>query len=279
MHTPVLLQETVNGLAVKKGGRYIDATAGAGGHLEALLKLGAHVLAIDWDENQLIAVKRRITNRSHLILVPGNFGQIETIAKKNRFDSVDGVIFDLGLSFNQLSDSGRGFSFKNDDDPLDMRINEKNELKAADLLNSLTKDNLYEIFAKYGEEINSLSIAETIVRTRTVKPYMKVRDLKESIDKTVKNNNNRIYARIFQALRIGVNDELTHLKAGLAGALKILSPKGRMVVISFHSVEDRVVKKFGREQKLIQITKLLGRSRNRPSFEQSAVLRVFAKSV
>ncbi|MDH7476642.1 MAG: 16S rRNA (cytosine(1402)-N(4))-methyltransferase RsmH [Microgenomates group bacterium] len=274
MHTPVLLKEVIEGLKIKPGGLYIDATVGEGGHFKEIIKQGGKVLGIDLDPWQ---VTRLLTNKECLTdnkLVVGNFAEIEEIAKKNHFFPVDGVLFDLGLSMEQINRSGRGFSFKKKDEPLDMRLNSSISLTAADLINSLSEDKLYEIIAKYSEELNSRSIAKAIVFARRLKKIEKVGQLLEIINQVVRNQKLSTYRRVMQALRIAVNQDLINLKRGLSGALKILKKKGRIAIISFHSLEDRIVKKFIMENNLKLIKKIFAAEKSKNYFERSAKLRI-----
>lgn len=278
MHNPVLLQEVINSLAVKNGGLYIDATFGEGGHALEIIKKGGKVLGIEWDVQQYrrarVKYQKYLLENQNLILVNGNFKDIEEIAKKNNFFPVNGIVFDLGLSMNQLKDSQRGFSFKKENELLDMRISNKIKVKASDLLNNLSREQLYEIFAKYSEEINASFIAQAIVNARLMKKIELVKDLITIIDKALDKKDERVYRRIFQALRIAVNDELRNLKKGLLGAVNLLKKTGRLVVISFHSLEDRIIKQFVREQKLVITNKKPIISKRNFSFERSAKLRV-----
>lgn len=275
-HTPVLLKEVVEGMKVKKAGLYIDATVGEGGHLMTLAAKCAWVLGIDRDHNQIDRISELTKTQDNIKLATGNFAEIRKIAADNDFFPVDGVLLDLGISMRQIKLGGLGFSYKNHSEALDMKF-DKQETgpTASDLLNSLEKDQLYEIFAKYSEEINSMAIAEAIVLTRTVKKITKVGELVSLINNTVKNWDNMTLARIFQALRIAVNSEFDNLEKGLEGALSLLKPDGRIAVISFHSGEDRIVKNFIRKQKLHE-EKLIKGSPNRP-YERSAKLRIFWK--
>ena len=175
---------------------------------------------------------------------------------------------------NQIEKSGRGFSYRRLEEPLDMRIDTRITTLAADLVNSLNQNQIYEILARYGEEINSLAISRAIVRARSLKKIDTVADLIEIIDRTIGKKDNRTYARIFQSLRIAVNDELENLKKGLAGALKILKDHGRIVSITFHSLEDRIVKQFIRNNNLRQLNKKVIMSRDRLEFARSAKLRI-----
>lgn len=274
MHTPVLLNEAIEELKVISGGLYIDATAGEGGHLKKILEKGGKVLAIDLDESQIKENSQKIKNEN-LTLVVGNFADIEKIAKAQGFFPVDGILFDLGLSYYQLSDSGRGFSYKKHEEPLDMRLSPSYENTAADLINSLSEDELYQIFARNAEEINSWAIAQAIVRARRLRKIKTVEDLVKLIDGVTGDKDEKVYARVFQALRMEVNYEITNLKKGLKGATNLMKEGGRLVTITFHSVEDRTVKKFISENKLKQIEKLRGNKKS--GYERSATLRVIQK--
>lgn len=272
MHTPVLLKQAVEKLNVKPQGKYIDATFGEGGYSQEILKKGGRILAIDLDIGQLdnFQDKKLLAN---LKLIQGNFKDIEKIAKENDFFPVDGVVFDLGLSMRQLNESKRGFSYKNKDEDLDMRLDLTSSLQAKDLLKKATKDELYEIFSKYSEDLNSEKIAEEVFLNK--KRIEKVGDLIKVIDKALGKKDKKTYARIFQALRIVVNNEFENLKQGLVGALNILKKEGRIVVVSFHSLEDRIVKKFVKENHLRFLDKkpIFGEKK----FERSAKLRVILK--
>ncbi len=277
IHTPVLLKSAVEGLKVKKRGRYIDATVGQGGHLEKILLLGGKILAMDLDSEQIKRLREKYKDNQNLIFVNNNFSHIEKVAKKQDFDPVDGILFDLGLSLNQIKKSGRGFSYKKLEEPLDMRISKRFKTTAKDIIKSLSEDNLYEIFSRYSEELYSRSIAQAIVRTRTIRKIKTVEDLLKIIDKVVGKKNTRVYGRIFQALRIAVNNEIENLKQGLSGSLKIIKKDGRIVVISFHSVEDRVVKEFTKKNNLKLLTKKIMKRGKGAIFERSARLRVIKK--
>lgn len=281
MHTPVLLQKAIEYLNVKPGGKYIDATVGEGGHLELINRLGGTVLGIDWDAAQAQSLQLKFQNNKDIVIACGNYAHIESIAGEHGFTQVDGVLFDFGLSMKQLFESGKGFSFQHDEDPLDMRLNEELEKKASDIINSSSVSELYEIFAKFAEEFHSISIAEGIVRARIGRRMDRVRDLKKVIDYALKqctvkhpHPNRQTYARIFQALRIAVNKEFENIKSGLAGSLKVINPEGRIVVISFHSLEDRIVKQFVREKGLHELSKHVIKGDRELSFERSAKMRV-----
>lgn len=276
MHTPVLLQQAIKNLNIKPGGLYIDATFGEGGHAIEIINKGGKVLGIDLDQYQISNIKyqKEISNLKNLKLVQGNFKDIEKIAKENDFYPVDGILLDLGLSMNQIENSGRGFSFKDLKENLDMRIDTSLETTAADLVNSFSEDELYEIFAKYSEDLNSRIIAKEIVQKRHTKEVEKVEDLLKIIDQAIKTKDERTYRRIFQALRMAVNAETENLKGALQGAIKILKKGGRLVVITFQSLEDRLVKNFVRVNNLHQINKKIIKSDSGWRFERSAKMRV-----
>jgi len=275
-HTPVLLKQVIDALEIEKGKKYLDATFGQGGYSVEIVRRGGEVLAIDLDQEQINRFQKENKlseqEKSRLKLVWGNFKDIETIAKSNHFFPVDGVVFDLGLSMRQISDSGRGFSYQKPEEILDMRLDLKNQVKAMDILNKESKDKLYLILAKYSEEIFSKKIAENIVFFRKKKKIETVSDLLTVIDKSLGRKDKKTYARVFQSLRIAVNDEIENLKEGLVGALKILKPNGKIAIVSFHSIEDRVIKNFIRKNQL----KVFGKKPifGIESFERSAKLRV-----
>jgi 16S rRNA (cytosine1402-N4)-methyltransferase len=232
-HTPIMVQEVIAGLQVTPGKRFIDATVGGAGHTAEIVKRGGIVLGIDTDKEAVEEARRIIDGK----MVQGNFRDIESIAKKNGFESVDGILFDLGVSSHQLDTAGRGFSYRFPDAPLDLRLNQQEGKTAADYLQTVTENELYEILATFGEEEHSRAIASAIVRTRRVSPVKTTGDLLNSIDK-------RAASQVFQALRIVINDELNALKEGLHGAKELIKPGGRLAVISFHSLEDRIVKLY-----------------------------------
>lgn len=250
-HTPVLLEEVLEGLGVKEGGMYIDATIGGGGHTVEILKFGGRVLGIDADIEAIKFstenVKCQMTNvkwKEYCTIVQGNFRDIEQIAKANGFENVDGILFDLGVSSHQIDTPARGFSYRFSDAPLDMRLGDTINLTAAEIINTYSEEELYEIFARYGEEQLARPIAHAVVSTRHMKPMVITGHLVDVISHLVRDKNHlcATCSRVFQAIRIVVNDELTALKEGLEGAGGLLKPGGRLAVISFHSLEDRVVK-------------------------------------
>lgn len=241
-HESVLLQETVIAVAVKKGKKYIDATLGGGGHTKELLRLGAKVLGIDQDEDALNFVHSHIGD-SRLTTARGNFGSIKEIAVRNDYPQVSGILFDLGVSSFQLDTPERGFSFLKEA-PLDMRMDNRRQVTAADLVNGLTKHELVEVFTKLGEENFAQGIAQKISKHREVEPITTTTQLAELIAKGYPGKRDRIHpaTKVFQALRIAVNDELGSLRDALPQAIELLESKGRLAIITFHSLEDRIVK-------------------------------------
>lgn len=251
-HEAVLLHEVIDALEVEKEKKYIDATIGGGGHGIEIVKHGGVVLGIDADEEAIAFTKRRwnVESRSlnlgekNLILVNGNFKDIDKIARLHEFDSVAGILFDLGVSSFQLDTVGRGFSFLRDA-PLDMRMDQSLAVSALDLINVLTKGELNELFTKLGEENFALAISDRIVRARKVEPITTTTQLANLVAR-VYGRRRKIginpATKVFQALRIAVNDELNNVREGLPKAFELLKSNGRLIVISFHSLEDRIVK-------------------------------------
>lgn len=251
-HTSVLLDEAIEFLAVQPGGRYIDSTLGAGGHALAIMREtepGGLLLGIDADPHAIEFARGSLEEYPDSVhLVNGNFRDLKSIAKKQNFIPVHGVLFDLGISSMQLAEKGRGFSFQTDA-PLDMRFSDSQTLTAADIVNGYEEEDLANLIWEFGEERHSRRIARAIVRAR---PLTTTTQLAAVIQKAAPDGRSRIHpaTRSFQALRIAVNDELASLTSALEQARDVLGPGGRLVVISFHSLEDRIVKQFmARESK------------------------------
>lgn len=276
-HTPVYLNEAIEALNIRPGGTYIDATLGEGGHFERIQELGGRVLGIDWDEEQIKKYQSTNAEPGTMKFVCGNFADIEQIAAQNGFATADGILFDLGLSYRQLKQKGIGLSYKTHDEPLDMRLSATAELSAADILNRATEDELYGVFAKGAEDIHARPIAKACLEFRKKYKFATVGDFVDLIDRVVKFNPHKSYARLFQALRIQVNNEFDNLKKGLLGGMNTLVSGGRMAVITFHSVEDRYVKLFIKsdESQIENAYKVI--KRNSEKFERSALLRVIVK--
>lgn len=244
-HIPVLLDEVIQGLAVQPGGRYIDCTVGGGGHAFAILENsspGGQLLGIDADPEAIeIARKRLAPYGSSVLLMSNNFVNLEAISLRYDFHPVHGILFDLGLSSIQLV-SGRGFSFQ-EDAPLDMRFSPSQKITAADIVNTLPEGRLANLIWEYGEEGSSRRIARQIVASRPIRTTL---ELATVIEKAVGGWRRKIHpaTRTFQALRIAVNHELENLELALGQAVNLLGYGGRLVVIAYHSLEDRIVKRF-----------------------------------
>lgn len=288
-HKSVLLHEAVDLLQVRAGEKYIDGTLGGGGHSREILEKGGIVLGIDADSDALEFVKENFQfpiSNSQLTLAKGNFREIEKIAQENGFEQVAGILLDLGVSGHQFDKGERGFSFQKDA-PLDMRMDQDLSVKASDLVNILTKGELYELLTRLGEERFARSIADSIIGARRIKRIETTKELADIVVRAVPRGSKTIHpaTRVFQALRIAVNDELNNLREVLPKSVAMLVPGGRLAVISFHSLEDRIVKhafKDFEEKKLGKIitkkpvipTELEIEENNR---SRSAKLRVFEK--
>lgn len=252
MHAPVLLNETLQFLNAKSGERFIDCTVGFGGHTSAILSANANskVLGIDLDQSSLDKLKGTLAQRGlnqRVALVQGNFKDLERITAENDFGSVDGILLDLGFSSWQLDNAERGLSFQTDG-PLDMRLNPEAKKTAGDVVNSYGPKELEKVIKDFGEDRFARAITANIIKARKTKKIESTLQLAEiiraSIPAPVRYKANDNIRRVFQALRIEVNGELDSLRMALPAALKILKPGGRLVVISFHSLEDRIVKEF-----------------------------------
>lgn len=288
MHTPVLLNEVIKLLGAVPGKKIIDATFGEGGHTRALLEKGANVLALERDAFQVTRYKlphfappnrrasrgKQVSNEK-LILKQGNFKDIEALAKKENFFPVDGILFDLGLSNEQLRSGGKGFSYKNLDEILDMRLDESCEIDAQTILRQYSEKDLIHLFMHNAEEILAGELAKRIALQRVGVHPLTVGWLVGIVNSVAKSNPRPTLTRVFQALRVEVNNEFENLELALKGAISLLGPNGKIAVISFHSLEDRIVKRFIRTNGYVQIGKkpVFGNSELR--FERSAVLRVF----
>lgn len=251
-HTPVLLKEALENLRVKKGGKYIDATLGDAGHTIEILKKGGSVLGIEINEGALVRAKKRIEEKNlsqNFIGILGNFKNIEEIANDNDFNEVSGVLYDLGYSSFELDYGGFGLSFQKDE-PLDMRLDKSLGVTAEDLINSLSEKELSNLIFNYSDERMARKFARAIVKARNLKKIQTTLQLAEVI-KSVSSpgyERGRIHpaTRTFQALRIAVNDEITNLEKSLPRAAHLLLPGSVIVLITFHSLEDKVAKDFGR---------------------------------
>ena len=249
-HIPVLLDEAINFLQPEKGQAFIDATANGGGHTEEILKKMTSrgvLVAVDRDERAIEILKKKFAHDLRFKAISGNFRNLKKLASQFS-KTYDGILFDLGMSSNQLEKSGRGFSFQKDE-PLIMTYEAKfptDQLTAAEIVNTWPEEKLAEIFWEYGQERRARKIARVITRERRLERILSSRQLAEIIAHKFPQRVTRIHpaTKIFQALRIAVNDELAALEEGLVEAWDILGQGGRLVAISFHSLEDRIVKRF-----------------------------------
>jgi 16S rRNA (cytosine1402-N4)-methyltransferase len=249
-HSPVMVAEVLDALGVKPGGRHADGTVGGGGHAAAILAMSAPngwLFGCDRDGAAVEAAKARLAEFAgrHEIR-RGNFAELAEMIEPS---SCDGVLLDLGVSSPQLDAAERGFSFQQDG-PLDMRMDTRQELTAADLVNESGVDELARIFWELGGEPQSRRLARAIERERRQQPFMTTGQLAAFIERLAPRRGKKTHpaTKVFQALRIAVNDEIGFLQRGLAAATQVLKPGGRLAVITFHSLEDRLVKEFGRER-------------------------------
>jgi 16S rRNA (cytosine1402-N4)-methyltransferase len=246
VHIPVLAEEVVEALDVSPGRRYIDCTLGGGGHSAAILarcQPGGTLLGIDADPEAINLAQHNLYDYfESSVIINDNFYNLEYICARTGFSQADGILFDLGLSSLQLSSAGRGFSFQTNG-PLDMRFNPDEQLTAADIVNRMPEAKLAQLILIYGEESQANRIAKTIVANR---PVADTGDLASIIAGATGENYGKIHpaTKTFQALRIAVNRELDHLTSALDQTLNCLAPGGRLAVISYHSLEDRIVKNF-----------------------------------
>ena len=242
-HIPALLSESVEGLAIKPDGVYVDVTFGGGGHsreILARLGKGGKLIAFDQDEDAV----RNSLNDDRFVFVKSNFRYLKNFLRYHSVEKVDGILADLGVSSHHFDEAERGFSFRFDGD-LDMRMNKKSSLSAAKLLNTYSEEQLADVFYLYGELRNARQIARTIVRAREKELFSQIFPFVEVLKPFFgREKEKKDMARVFQALRIEVNREMEVLKSLLAQSVDVLNPEGRLVVITYHSLEDRMVKNF-----------------------------------
>ena len=239
-HIPVLLKEVMDALAVRPGGRYVDGTLGRAGHTKEIIARGGMVLGIDRDEQAI----REIGEVAGLLAVRGRHGDLKEIANEKGWSEVDGILLDLGVSSPQLDEAGRGFSFLREG-PLDMRMDRSSGLSAADIVNFESAERLEEIFREFGEVPNARRVARAIVAERIPRPFRTTIDLADFVERVVgRRGAHHPATRVFQALRMEVNDEMGELERALKGGLELLKSGGRFAVITFESLTDRVVKRF-----------------------------------
>lgn len=241
-HVPVLYAETINALQVKPDGIYADCTFGGGGHSRGILdKLGfeGKIIAFDQDKD----AEQNLPADDRVMFVQNNFCHLQRFLRLHGFIRVDGVIADLGVSSHQFDEGERGFSTRFEG-PLDMRMDQRQENTAAGILKKYTEQQLHKLFEQYGEVTNSKTLAKQVVQQRNSNPLQTIAHLKAIISPVVKGNPNKYLAQVFQALRIEVNDEMGALKEMLQQLPAVLKPGGRAAIITFHSLEDRLVKNF-----------------------------------
>ena len=249
-HVPVLLNEVIEELNIKSDGIYLDGTLGGGGHsfeIAKRLKEGGRLIGLDRDDEAIRAAKEKLSGFSDLItIVRENYGSIKRVARELSIEAFDGILLDLGVSSHQLDENSRGFSYSDDNSPLDMRMDRRDEKTAEDILNSYPEEDLERVIRLYGEEKFSRQIAANIVKTRgkeRLKTSGQLNDIiRKSIPEKFRRTGGNPSKRTFQALRIEVNDELSVLEDSIEDMVDLLSDKGRLCIITFHSLEDRIVK-------------------------------------
>ena len=260
-HFPVLLQEAIDGLSIQPDGIYVDCTFGGGGHSKEILKRldkRGKLFAFDQDEN----AAKNLPVDERIVFVPHNFRHLQRFLRLHKTTKVNGILADLGVSSHQFDEADRGFSIRFDGD-LDMRMDVRQSLTAFDVVSKYPEQQLHKLFEKYGEVTNARTLARTIVHVRNASSLKTIQNFKNALSAMVKGNPNKYFAQVFQALRIEVNDELGALKEMLEQTTDLLKPGGRIAIITFHSLEDRIVKNFFRKG----------------SFEEEEQINPFAQSI
>jgi 16S rRNA (cytosine1402-N4)-methyltransferase len=241
-HVPVLYHETLDALSIVPDGIYVDCTFGGGGHSRGILeKLGPNGKLIAFDQDA--DAQQNIQNEPRLLFIPQNFRHLHRFLRLHGIDQVDGVLADLGVSSHQFDEGERGFSIRFEG-PMDMRMDRRQTLTAADIIKTYSEQQLHKLFEQYGEVTNAKTLAAHIVQQRARLPFATIDQFKALISAVVKGNPNKYLAQVFQALRIEVNDEMGALKEMLEQLTKVLKPGGIAAIITFHSLEDRLVKNF-----------------------------------
>ncbi len=254
-HTPVLLKETIEFITPQRGGTFVDCTLGGGGHAKAISELltpnselltpNSELIAFDQDQDAIEAAKKNLAQFTNIIYIQDNFRNL----KKHIKEPINGILFDLGVSSWQIDEASRGFSIQQDG-PLDMRMDKRQNLDAESIINSYPIEELTKIFFEFGEERFSRRIARAIEKERAINPIKTTGQLKTVIEEATPGWKKReTLSRIFQALRIAVNQELESLQAALNDAINLLAPGGRIIVLSYHSLEDRIVKNTFKQAK------------------------------
>jgi 16S rRNA (cytosine1402-N4)-methyltransferase len=244
-HTPVLLKESMDGLNIQPGGVYVDCTFGGGGHSLAILRQlneKGKLIVFDQDED----AKKNLPNDERVIFIAQNFRHLQRFLRLHKTTKVDGILADLGVSSHQFDEAGRGFSIRFDA-ALDMRMDQRQPNTAANILKNSSELQLHKMFEQNGEVTNAKTLAKAIVSQRLLAPLRTINEFKTAVHAVVKGNPQKYFAQVFQALRIEVNDELGALKELLKQTATLLKPGGRVAVITFHSLEDRIVKNFFRD--------------------------------
>jgi 16S rRNA (cytosine1402-N4)-methyltransferase len=244
-HVPVLLQEVISALNIRPDGVYVDCTFGGGGHSKEILKHlseKGRLFAFDQDAD----AKQNVPGDTRVVFVPHNFRHLKRFLRLHKSDTVDGIMADLGVSSHQFDEATRGFSTRFEGD-LDMRMDKRQETRASDVVSTYSEPQLHKLFEQYGEVTNAKTLARTIVKARETVSLKTIANFRNAIHSVVKGNPNKYFAQVFQALRIEVNDELGALKEMLQQIPSSLKPGGRVAIITFHSLEDRIVKNFFRK--------------------------------
>lgn len=250
-HTPVLLAEVLEGLQIRPGGIYVDCTFGGGGHSKAILEQlddTGRLVAFDQDAD----AKLNLPQDDRIIFIPQNFRYLQRFLRLNEIGAVDGLLADLGVSSHQFDEAERGFSIRFDA-ALDMRMDRRQTKTAADILNRYSEPELHKLFEQFGEVTNSKTLARTIVDLRKTVPLQTIENFKNAVQPIVKGNPNKYFAQVFQALRIEVNEEMNVLKELLEQVPGVLKEGGRAAIITFHSIEDRMVKNFFKTERMEEV--------------------------
>lgn len=241
-HVPVLLNEVIDGLKIIPSGIYVDCTFGGGGHsLKILEQLNAEGRLVVFDQDE--DARKNVPNDNRIIFVPHNFRHLHRFLRFHKIQKVNGILADLGVSSHQINVAERGFSTRFDA-ALDMRMDRNEQKTAGDVVKNYSEEQLHKIFEQYGEVSNSKTLAKAIVEIRKTQSLKTINEFKNAIYPLVKGNPEKYFAQVFQALRIEVNDELNVLKEMLLQTVNVLEEGGRLAVITFHSLEDRIVKNF-----------------------------------
>jgi 16S rRNA (cytosine1402-N4)-methyltransferase len=263
-HIPVMLMEAVDALAIKPGGVYVDATLGGGGHSREILKrLDSKSKLIVFDQDADAAAN--LPNDDRILFVPQNFKHVQRFLRLHDVLAIDGLLADLGVSSHQFDVAERGFSYRFDA-PLDMRMDRRQTLTAAAIVNEYSEQQLHKLFEKYGEVSNAKTLAKTIVQQRAINKLATINGLKQAVQQVVMGHPAKYFAKFFQALRIAVNDELGALQQLLSQLPAILNSGGRAAIITFHSLEDRMVKNFFKlgDSEVDEENDLFGRKKESP---------------